>query len=332
MIKYEKYDINELDKNRIMCQIQKTGNTIFTIKNVNIMVENLKLPISQLNYLRREAIEKFEIALENSIKREYPKPINLFFQPLDKTVYAKPKINVFVQKFDENVDYAKLDYYEIYVPIKDLAKAAKLRDCIAVLPNVVDESYETWIAQNKALFDSVKAVQIGHISQIELLKKLNIAKKVVADYTLNITNYASENVIKNLGIERFTISPELGQKAINQFTTNIEKELVVYGRTCLMTSKYCPIGKNENCKMACKQGNYVLRDRKNFEFPVVCDWINCHSRIYNSKILSIEKQGFEVDFVRMDVLDETEEQIINIFNQIKNGKRMEGQNYTNGYQ
>ena len=188
MIKYEKYDINELDKNRIMCQIQKTGNTIFTIKNVNIMVENLKLPISQLNYLRREAIEKFEIALENSIKREYPKPIKLFFQPLDKTVYAKPKINVFVQKFD-----AKLDYYEIYVPIKDLAKAAKLRDCIAVLPNVVDESYETWIAQNKALFDSVKAVQIGHISQIELLKKLNIAKKVVADYTLNMLSKTWES-------------------------------------------------------------------------------------------------------------------------------------------
>lgn len=329
-IKYEKYDVNELDKNRILCQIQKTGNTIFHIKNVDIEVENLKLPISSLNQLRREAIEKFETALENSIQRDYDDEIDLNFE-LDKHKNSKkPKINLFLQKFDKNIDYEKFDYDEIYVPFKDLVNHAEMRDCIAILPNIVDENYEKLIVENKQVFDKVKAVMISHLSQIELLKNLNINKKIVADYTLNITNNLSEKVLKDLKIKRFTMSPELDKKAINQFSNDLEKELVVYGRTCLMTSKYCPIGKNEDCKQACQKGSYALKDRKNFVFPVVSDCVNCHARIYNSKILSIDYKEINIDFARIDILNETEAEIQKIISTVKSGQKFTGPDYTNG--
>lgn len=329
-IKCEKYDVNELDKNRILCQIQKTGNTIFHIKNVDIEVENLKLPISQLNQLRREAIEKFEIALENSIRRDYDDEIDLNLE-LDKHKNSeKLKLNLFLQKFDKNIDYEKLDYDEIYVSFKDLVNHAEMRNCIAVLPNIIDESYEKLISENKQVFNKVKAVMISHLSQIELLKNLNINKKIVADYTLNITNNLSEKVLKDLEIKRFTMSPELDKNAINQFSNDLEKELVVYGRTCLMTSKYCPIGKNEDCKQACQKGSYALKDRKNFVFPVVSDCVNCHARIYNSKILSIDYKEINIDFARIDILNETEAEIQKIISTVKLGQKFTGPDYTNG--
>ncbi|MBQ1606119.1 MAG: hypothetical protein II088_04840, partial [Bacteroidales bacterium] len=90
-----------------------------------------------------------------------------------------------------------------------------------------------------------------------------------------------------------------------------EKEIVIYGRTCLMTSKFCPIGKNENCHQACKKRIYELKDRRNFVFPVVIDITNCHSRVYNSKISSIDYTNINTDFVRIDILNESEEEIKN---------------------
>lgn len=329
-IKYEKTDVNELDKSRVICQIQKTGNTIFHIKDVAIELENLKLPIRQLNQLRREAIEKLEKSLEKSIQRKYEKEINLQLNLHEAKVHKKPKINLYLQKMNAKIDYSKLDYHEIYVPFKDLINQENLRDCIAVLPNILDENYEKLVMQNQKVFDKVKAVMISHISQVEFLKKLRVDKKIVADYSLNITNNLSQDVLKDLGIKRFTMSPELDKNRINQFSEDLEKELVVYGRTCLMTSKYCPIGKNENCKMACQNGNYALEDRKNFVFPVVSDSTNCHCRIYNSKILSSDYQNTNVDFVRIDVLNETAEEIQNIISNVKTGKRLTGENYTNG--
>lgn len=326
----EKTDINELDKSRIICQIQKTGNTIFRIQEVEIQVEHLKLPIRQLNDLRRDAIEKFEKALENSILRKTEKPMIPNEESTKKKVYGEPKINLFLQKFDEQMDYTKLAYNEIYVPWKDVIKHPNLRDCIAILPNIIEENYERLILENTKVLDTIKGIMISHVSQIELLKTLNFTKKIVGNESLNITNRFSEKIMKELGIERFTISPELDKKAIQQFSDELEKEWIVYGRTCLMTSKYCPIGKNENCHQICQTGKYALKDRKNFVFPVVTDPTNCHARIYNSKILSGYDKTLKVDFVRIDLLNETPKEIETIMATVKAGKRLQGKDFTNG--
>lgn len=329
-IEYRKSDVNELDKSRILCQIQKTGNTMFRIKEVEIMDEHLKMPISQLNALRREAIEKFEKALENGIQRQFEEPIEVNFEVPSTKKDGKPKINLFLQKVDPNINYESLPYHEIYVPFAELLKVPPMRDCIAVLPSIIEEKYETLIAENTQLLEKVNAIAISHVSQIELLRKRSIKKKMVADNTLNITNQLSEKVIEELGIERFTISPELDKNAIEQFAGKIEKEVVVYGRTCLMTSKYCPIGKNEACQMACQTGKFELKDRKKLLFPVVTDCVNCHAKIYNTKILSLAKQGLDADFVRIDVLDETQEEIQHIISVVEAGERLSGEKYTNG--
>ncbi len=329
-IKYEKYDVNELDKSRIICQIQKTGNTFFCIKEVQVEIEHLKLPISQLNALRREAIEKFEADLEKMICRKAKKEITLDFKNTKTQSNANLKINLYLQKWNENVDYSKLDYHQIYVPFKDLIKAGEMRDCIAILPNILEEQYEKIIRENRAILQQVKGVMISHLSQIELLKRLDFKQKIMANDTLNITNYLSEKVIQNLGISRFTFSPELDKKMISSFKTDLEKEVVVYGRTCLMTSKYCPIGKNANCGMACQKGEYELQDRKDFQFPVIADNVNCHTRIYNSKILSITPKCVKSDFIRIDLLHENEQEIQKIISVVKAGERFAGEKYTNG--
>ena len=97
-----------------------------------------------------------------------------------------------------------------------------------------------------------------------------------------------------------------------------------------MTSEYCPIGTFKNCIGSCQHGNYVLKDRMNFEFPIRTNRINCNTTVFNSKITSIKWKELNIDSIRIDILDETIEEINNIIKTHKQNERLEGQNYTNG--
>ena len=66
------------------------------------------------------------------------------------------------------------------------------------------------------------------------------------------------------------------------------------------------------------------------DFPVVSDNIQTVSTLYNSKITSIKYDDFLVDSVRIDILDESIEEINKIVESVKSGKRFEGKDYTSG--
>ena len=60
------------------------------------------------------------------------------------------------------------------------------------------------------------------------------------------------------------------------------------------------------------------------------DNIQTVTSIYNSKITSIDTTAFNVDSVRIDILDENIDEINNIVQVVKSGKKLSGNEYTNG--
>lgn len=68
----------------------------------------------------------------------------------------------------------------------------------------------------------------------------------------------------------------------------------------------------------------------NMNFRILFDNLQTVSTIYNSKITSIVSNEFDVDCTRIDILDETIDEINFIVQQVLDGKRLEGKNYTNG--
>lgn len=65
-------------------------------------------------------------------------------------------------------------------------------------------------------------------------------------------------------------------------------------------------------------------------FPIMPDNIQTVTTLFNSKITSISPQDFSIDFARIDILEEDISQINHIVQTVKNGKRIEGKEYTNG--
>ena len=69
----------------------------------------------------------------------------------------------------------------------------------------------------------------------------------------------------------------------------------------------------------------------NFLFRILPDNIQSITTIYNSKTNSIDTNEINtVDNFRIDILDESIDEINNIIYTVKQGKRLEGKEYTNG--
>ena len=67
------------------------------------------------------------------------------------------------------------------------------------------------------------------------------------------------------------------------------------------------------------------------DFRILPDNIDCQARIYNSKITSIETLDLNVDSIRIDILDESLSETKKIIDTHKKGKKLSGEQYTNGH-
>lgn len=66
------------------------------------------------------------------------------------------------------------------------------------------------------------------------------------------------------------------------------------------------------------------------KFEVVPDNIQTVTTVFNSKTTSISPRDFQIDFARIDILNESIAEINNIIKVVKAGKRFEGKDFTNG--
>ena len=66
------------------------------------------------------------------------------------------------------------------------------------------------------------------------------------------------------------------------------------------------------------------------DFEILTDNIQTVTTIYNSKITSIPSKFFSTDSVRVDILHESIPEINAITSVVKDGKRIEGKDYTSG--
>ena len=346
--KIEKAMKTATEKERIIEQLEKTGNSVFEAKNIEIdMNEELYIPISMINELRRNAIEELEkkiketfIRKSSNIKNEY---LNLISK--NEEIRTVKNISVFLRNMNVDIDYSKLkDVDNVYIHLKEFVKDenVKLIDSMinifnvyVYLPNITKGNYINVFEKTlKTIFEkNIVGVVISNISQLNILKEngVDMSKlEIIANYTMHCINNVTVNELEKFNICKVIMSPEFSKDIINNMSGNVTKELIVYGRTLLMTSEYCPIGTYIKCEGTCQKGKYIVKDRLGYEFPIYTDRTNCNSLIYNSKITSLSYKGINVDSICLDILDERFDQIQDIVNVYKVGDKYEGKDYTNG--
>lgn len=342
---------NSITKERIFTQISKTGNTPFEFKKIDIdLDEGLYVNISDLNELRRKALEELSSLIINSNKRTIKKRISDLMIDNKSKKDVKKKISILLNILDINTNYSELKNVDnVYIPLKYFANSeyANILKNISTsfntyiyMPTIIKSNYRNLFTNNidNALeMYNIKGFVLSNIGHIDMLKKYKDDYEFIGNYTLNVFNNLSIKSYKNLGLKKVTLSPELNKKDIIDIcnSTNIPKELIVYGNTPVMTTGYCLLGHSNkcypNCKSLCKKNStYLLKDRLGLYFRILPDNIQTVTTIYNSKITSIEHRDLNIDSVRIDILDENILEINDIIASVKSGARLEGKDYTNG--
>lgn len=290
--KVEKAKKVALSDEKIENQLSKLGNTPYELKSILIdKDEDISIPVSILNEIRRDAVEKLNNKRKNLNKRKLSKIEVEDKEKLDKEV-RDTKVNVKIRKMsqlrkivDLNIDTI---YYEDIDTLKDAMIVCKEHNKnIVYCPprilrnnqyNILDEAIDMGIDQFL-------------VSNIGMINKLS-NYTMYADYYLNIFNSKTIEQLQNNNIKSVSLSAELNLHEIKQVLNyvDIETEAIVYSRIPLMITEYCPMGvltrdcnKDKRCG-TCNQSKYLLKDEKGQEFPVSQDKF-CRSIIYNSKIL-----------------------------------------------
>lgn len=345
-----------IDKDSIISKISKTNTTPYTFQNISIdLDDNLFIPkISSLNDLRRNILSMVEQYILNVIKRG---TLNTTFSTHISSMLqhsSPPKISLLLNILNDKFDYSNLNQVDsLYIPLKyfcnkkfdkifkDLSNKFNL---YIYMPTIVKSNYSNLLSFNLEStltnFD-IKGFVISNICNIKflenLLKPIDTDLDIIANYTFNIYNSNTINEFKKLGVSRYTISPELNRNMITNLCSDgiLPSELIVYGKTPLINMNYCPLGETDKCYPTCTQkclsdNSYFLKDRLNMKFTIIPDNIQTVTTIFNSKITSIYPNEFNIDFARIDILDENIDEINNIIATVRNNQRFEGNNYTNG--
>lgn len=355
-----------ISKDDIIAQINKTNSTPFNFANINVNLDdNLFLPkISSLNELRRTALENVENFAISNIQRisdgiNY-NACNENSKNANNSNSDENKISVLLTILNEKYDYSSLEGIDIvYIPLKYfvnkkysniLETLSKKFELYIYLPTIIKANYRNLLSlniENAIKSYNIKGFVLSNISNLLLLDNVlencSLNKNnfnFIANYTFNIFNNHSVKELKELGFNRFTISPELNKETILDLTSSntegLASELIVYGKTPLMNMNYCLLGKANkcypNCDAKCNSCNkYYLKDRLGLNFEIIPDNIQTVTTIYNSKTTSIESTDFvSTNVFRIDVIDESIDDINNIVSTVKSGNRFEGKEFTNG--
>ena len=338
---------------RIVEQINKPGGTPFEFGIIDVDLENnLYIPsISKLNQLRRDCISKLEEILIDRIHRVSNVEIIANNNEFDTSAIQQheKEISILLNTLNLNEDYTILpNISRIYIPLTyfftveysgKLIELTTNYNCYIYMPSVLKDSVLKIVISNlpKILsnFD-IKGFVISNISQMLVLKDYTDNYEFIANYTLNIYNNSTIKELKSLGISCVTLSPELDKNSLNEFNTDIKTEAIIYGNLPVMTTNYCLLSRSNFCLEKCKNNcnnnvnNYYLKDRMNMEFRVVPDSFSKTTTIYNSKKLSISIDEVNTNSIRFSFINENVNEICNIIETFRNGKILEGKDYTNG--
>ena len=253
-------------------QLAKLGGTPFCVDKTNISIAPGGFyPVSALNALRRNAVERLKSALIVSSQpaREEKTPFPA------KTSHTRVTEKLFVRFEGKEISkdaFAKADI--AVIPLENVSlweRFAKIgaKKISLLLPGFVFENDVPKIKEllSKAKAANVKRVTLPNITFLPLCEGFTLD----GGYELNCISPYAAGLLYDLGFNTVCASPE-------SKSASFCDGALVYGRVKLMETRNCII---KNCGKCTNGAGGLLRDRTGASFPVFCAFGHTNI-IYNS--------------------------------------------------
>ncbi len=289
-------------------KIGRMGNSPFLLQDLTVTgAMNLTLPLSDLNEVRRRAVDLLsrELWSGGSVPADREK-----FQ-MDKTAFLSARQTGGIERTQLTVAVSNLqDVYRalasgadrVYLGIDGLGSHRRIdqqgldRFCrglggdggriVPMLPRI-HKPADKW--------DYRQVVSDGAGIMVSSWADLGWAGqhgwRIYTDYNMNVFNPYTLRFLVGTGVDCVCLSPELSLKQLAAFEDLSQAELLIHGDLILMQSQYCLIGQTRApglpaCSWTCRRADYLLRDDRGYSFPLETD-ADCHQYVFNSRRLCL---------------------------------------------
>lgn len=270
-------------KEEVKKQLCKTGATIYTFDNLEIVLDyNLFVNIKVLNELRRNSLEKL-----NVIRMNYKK--ETVFKEIKATHvdgYRDFALNVSISTIEQ---FSVAKKYATNIFTSDIKLYEKLKN--EVYPKLEEKA---------VIVDKDKYI----VKDYGTLVNIKESDSVHTDYMLNVTNSKTVETLEKLGASTICLSLEANTSDIKDISLNSNKgllEVFIYGYIELMKMKFDP-NSNGDITYIIDRNNkkYLLRKNKNYNYLMSSEPLD---RIQNIE----EFKEYGIKNFRVDFLDENSE-------------------------
>lgn len=352
-----------LTKEKIEEQMSKLGNTPYTLKDIQInLEEGAMISLSSLNKVRRKAIDQLNELRQNFNKRPNieTKDIKYKIEELfkyeinkDKPKKSSKKLSISVKDSWQlkKLDLAKVD--RLYIPL-----LSDLDDCLKYLNNYDNEIFislnriinnDDFISISNTLdkidISRIDGINVSNLGALKFIKD-RYDTNINGDIGLNVFNSSAVQLLREYGLNSITLSPELTKNQISNITSSkmVDFEAIGYGYIPLMHMKHCPFSILKKCNSIelCNDCEFVdgygLKDRKEMVFRLNREGET--TILYNSQPIMIPEHIKEIyssgiDIIRLDFTFEKEgiREIQEIYYDYANGKinKNEVRDFVNKY-
>lgn len=317
-------------------QIGKTGDTPYVFDKIEIeMPEDVFLPLTSLNRLRRDAIEKLQDVLIRQSMRQNRSALALD----DKNVYNEsnhledvfiPKLTVLVEKLNMLPPLLENNHVSIiYLEYNALLSLTPVQFEKIIFQIHANEKKVFLATPHMVRFDGILDIEqmyhscmlmdgvlVRNIESLLMLKNRNYDKEIIADARVYTWNKYARDFVKNLGVARLTVPEELNFQEL-MLRGCCEDEMIVYGYRPLMISAQCLV---KTTGEYCHYGEHQLKDRIGRSMRVVSNCSGCYNLIYNSFVLNLLTEmkhisGLHPDSLRLEFTSESVHDIKKILQQ-----------------
>ena len=244
----EESKTSKMDKDKILNQLNKLGDTIYEFDSIDISLDdNIFIPVNTLNEFRRNFTELLN--QKRLYKSNYKKEIYSIDLPDFKEKCVK---SILIHDYSEYLKYK--DLYDI-IYIDDKKEFSKIVDpkCILKLPRVMEHLGEF----NTKLL-------VGELGSVYKYKNID------TDFSLNVLNSYSAALLHSLGVNRITLSHELNYKQIKYLVECYKErykkcpnlEVIVDANIEAMVCKYNMLNKYN-------KDSAILKDKYNNKYNIV---------------------------------------------------------------
>jgi len=304
------------------------------------------LPVKEINEMRRTAVAKLlqhYVEPKNLDHREYTARVNNWYTRLANeqkraqvAESAEARLSVAIADLQLLKPVIQAGANRVLlggehwrfrpkITLEDLEKALQFCQTNNVelvwrLPRILNERQSRKIYSELQTINSWQErprIMTANLAGIEMLKRIDPGWSWETDHYFYVFNKAALHWVLEQGASKAALSTELSLEQLQQLAA-ANTELLVFGDMEIMVSEYCVIGATltdcsgnprDKCGAKCQRGNYYLKDRMNYCFPLVTDR-ECRMHIFNAKRLNLLTEltriaNIGIKNIRLDLLRAT---------------------------